>query len=162
MWRGARAYLFTPATTTLVEQGGDNGTPFQKDEPQAENPPDGVYVDYYLAADAPGAVTLEILDADGNVLEAYPAPAGGGRGAGGGQASGIPRTSPLWQQPAEPFATSAGMHRAVWTPNTGRSRGFGRGPQRPVVSLPGTFTARLTVNGQKLERTFDVRPDPRV
>lgn len=155
---GAGAYLYAPADTTLVDQGGDNGTPFQKDEPQAENPPDGVYIDYYLGSDAAGAVTLEILDADGTVLETFPAAGGGGRGGSGG---GLPRTSPLWVRPPEPFGTSAGMHRAVWMPNTGRSRGFGRGNQSPVVSLPGTFTARLTVRGETMEKHFTVRPDPR-
>ncbi len=159
------AFLFAPAATTLFDQGGDNGTPFQRDEPQAQNPPEGVFIDYYLGQGASGSVTLEILDEAGTVLETFPNRAASGRGGGpGGQGGGIPRTSPLWQQPPEPFATSAGMHRAVWTPNTGRRRGFGgfgRGPQAPVVSLPGTFTARLTVNGKGQERTFTVRPDPR-
>ncbi len=165
----AAAHLFRPRDTTLYDQGGDNGTPFQKDEPQAENPPEGVFLDYYLGADAPGAVTLEILDDEGTVLETFPPPPSQGRGPGGGGGGGqggIPRTSPLWQQPPEPFATSAGMHRAVWTPFTGGGRGFGggfggRGPQRPVVTLPGTFTARLTVSGASQEQTFRVEPDPR-
>ncbi len=159
------AYLFRPTDTTLYDQGGDNGTPFQKDEPQAENPPEGVYIDYWLGADAPGAVTLEILDVAGTVLQNLSAPPGRGGGPGA-QSGGIPRTSPLWQQPPEPFATSAGMHRAVWTPNTGRRRGFGgfggRGAQQPVVTLPGEFTARLTVNGKRQDRKFTVLPDPRV
>ncbi len=155
----AAAYLFQPADTTLVDQGGDNGTPFQKDEPQAENPPDGVYLDYYLGQAAPGAVTLEVLDADGKVLESFPGDTSGRGGQGGG---GIPRTSPLWVRTPEPFATSAGMHRAAWTPNTGQRRGFGRAVQSPVVSLPATFTARLTAKGQRYERTFTVRPDPRM
>jgi len=155
----ADGWLFQPRDTTLFDQGGDNGTPFQKDEPQAENPPEGVYLDYFLGRDAAGAVKLEVLDGTGTVLATFPE---AGRSGGGG--GGIPRTSPLWQRPPEPFATSAGMHRAVWTPNTGRRRGFGgfgRGPQAPVVSLPGMFTARLTVRGKAQERTFAVMPDPR-
>ena len=140
---------------------------FQKDEPQAENPPEGVFIDYYLGAGASGSVTLEILDENGTVLESFPSRSGGrggGPGGPGGQAGGIPRTSPLWQPQPEPFATAPGMHRAVWTPNTGRRRGFGgpgRGPQAPVVTLPATFTARLTANGKRQEKTFMVRPDPR-
>ena len=47
-------------------QGGDNGTPLQKDEPQAQNPPNGAFIDYYLRSDAAGDVTLEILDAIGH------------------------------------------------------------------------------------------------
>jgi photosystem II stability/assembly factor-like uncharacterized protein len=162
---GSDFHLFRPADTILVDQGGDDGTPVQKDEPQAPNPPDGVYVDYYLARDAAGAVKLEILAEDGTVLETFPpeSPAqGGGRG---GQGQGIPRTSALWRPEPDPFHTDAGMHRAVWTPYTGGRRGFGGGgrggPQRPVVTLPGTFTARLTVNGKSMRQTFAVRPDPR-
>ena len=46
--RRADAYLFKPAEAIDVIAGGDNGTPLQKDEPQAENPPIGAYIDYYL------------------------------------------------------------------------------------------------------------------
>jgi hypothetical protein len=173
----ADAYLFKPKDTVLYDQGGDNGTPLQKDEPQAENPPEGAYIDYWLKADHPGAVTLEILDDKGTVLETFPPPEGGRGGRGGrggfgggrGGGGGIPRTSPLWVRAPEPFATSAGMHRVAWMPFTGGRRGFGfggfggrgGGPQRPVVTLPGTFTAKLTVNGKSYQQTFTVKPDPR-
>jgi hypothetical protein len=174
-----RAYLYQPSDAVLVDQGGDNGTPYQKDEPQAPNPPAGAYIDYWLAADATGPVTLEVLDSQGAVLETFGgSETGGGRGGGGrpgaGQAAGsqnaprIPRASPLWNSPPEMFATHAGMHRVAWTPNTGGRRGFGGGgpggfggQSRPVVTLPGTFTVRLTVGGARQERTFTVSPDPR-
>jgi len=39
----------------------------------AENPPRGAVVDYVLAAVAPGPVTLEILDAKGELVAAGPA-----------------------------------------------------------------------------------------
>jgi hypothetical protein len=129
-----------------------------------------VYIDYWLRSDATGPVTLEIVDADDRVLQTFTtepaAQQGGGRGGrGGGRGGGIPNTSPLWRPEPVPFSGSAGMHRAVWNPNTGRGRGFGGfgrgGAQAPVVSLPGTFTARLTANGRSLTQTFAVRPDPR-
>ncbi len=163
-------FLYKPRDTTLVDQGRDNGTPVQKGEPQAENPPDGAYIDYWLRSDATGPVTLEVLDADGTVLQTFttePSAQGGGRGGrGGGRGGGIPNTSALWRPDPVPFSGSAGMHRAVWNPNTGRGgRGFGGGgrggAQAPAVSLPGTFTARLTANGRTLEQTFTVKPDPR-
>jgi photosystem II stability/assembly factor-like uncharacterized protein len=157
----ADAHLFRPADATYVNQGGDNGTPLQKDEPQAPNPPNGAVIDYYLKSAPTGPVTLDILDATGAVVHSFsnqaaPQAVGSGRGGRGG----IPNVSPLWQQAPEPFSVSAGMHRVVWTPiatpaGGGRGRGGGRGGGGAV--LTGTFTAKLTVNGQTYSQTFNVR-----
>ena len=81
------AYLFKPGDAIVWSQGGDNGTPTQRDEPQASNAPNGAAIDYYLKA-ASTSVTLEILDAAGTVLTTFastPA-AGAGGGAGAGRA----------------------------------------------------------------------------
>jgi len=166
------AHLFKPADVVYVDQGGDNGTPTQKDEPQAPQAPNGAAIDYYIGSGASGPVTLEIMDASGTVVRAYtnePAAANaapGGGGAGGrGRAGGIPNVSPLWQTTPEPFSGAPGMHRVVWTPiGGGRGRGaggggFGRGGGAP---LTGAFTARLTVSGQTYTTTFNVKPDPRI
>jgi hypothetical protein len=159
----ADAHLFKPSDITYASPPGDNGTPLQKDEPQATNPPNGVVIDYYLKTAATGPVTLEVLDASGTVVRTFSSesasqPVQGGRGGGRG---GIPNVSPLWQPAPEPFATTAGMHRIVWTPvaapaGGGRGRGVGRGGG---TVLTGTFTARLNVNGQSYTQTFSVRPE---
>ncbi len=47
----ADAFLFQPADAINYVQGGDNGTPLQKDEPQTPNPPNGAYIDYWLKSD---------------------------------------------------------------------------------------------------------------
>jgi hypothetical protein len=165
------AHLFKPADAINVMQGGDNGTPLQKDEPQALNPPNGAIIDYYLKSAANGTVTLEILDAGGTVLHTFstnPAletPAAGGRGGRGG-AGGIPNTSALWRTTPEPFSAGAGMHRVVWTPTApvaggGRGRGGGGGGRGGAALLTGTFTAKLTVDGRTYTQSFEVRPDPR-
>ena len=156
----AEAYLFQPADAINYLQGGDNGTPLQKDEPQAPNPPNGALLDYYLKAAAAGPVTLEILDAGGTVLRSFssapgPEPRAAGR---------IPSTSPLWRPAPEPFSAAAGMHRVAWTfANGGRGGGGGFGGGRGAAAPPvaGTFTAKLTVNGKSYTRTFAVKPDPR-
>ncbi|MFI5052666.1 MAG: WD40/YVTN/BNR-like repeat-containing protein, partial [Acidimicrobiales bacterium] len=165
----ADAFLFKPADAINVMQGGDNGTPLQRDEPQAGNPPDGAAIDYWLRSAAPGSVTLEILDANGRVLRTWPGSggAGGGPRGGGGGGGGIPRVSPLWVNTPVEFATSAGMHRVVWrpvapvAPTPGGGGGGGGFRRAGVTLLTGTFNARLTVNGQVLTQTFVVRPDPR-
>jgi photosystem II stability/assembly factor-like uncharacterized protein len=168
----ADAYLFKPADAVLMNQGSDNGTPTQKDEPQAQNAPNGATIDYYLKSAATGPVSIEILDARGACVAIFTnAPAsdsscgagrGGVRGGRGGVAAGggIPNTSPLWRPAPEPFSTSAGMHRIVWNPGGG-GRGFGGGRGAPPPQL-GTFTAKLTVNGQSYTQTFTLKPDPRL
>jgi photosystem II stability/assembly factor-like uncharacterized protein len=158
----ADAYLFKPADAIDYLRGGDNGTPLQKDEPQAMNPPAGATIDFYVR-NAASQVTLEVLDAGGAVVQTWStqgtsgAP-GGGRG---GRAGGIPNTSPLWRATPEPFSGGAGMHRVYWTPGGGGRGGRGgRGGAAPTPST-GTFTAKLTVNGRDYTQTFAVRPDPR-
>ncbi|HYK09350.1 MAG TPA: twin-arginine translocation signal domain-containing protein [Gemmatimonadales bacterium] len=162
----ADAYLFQPADAIEVVPGDDNGTPLQKDEPQAENPPNGAYIDYYLKSAPATPVTLEILDSTGTSLETFtnaPAENAGGGGQGG-QPQGIPNTTALWRVPPAPFSAAAGMHRVAWDPNAGRRRRGPRGGanQPPPPKLPGTFTAKLTVNGQTQTKSFMVRPDPRI
>jgi photosystem II stability/assembly factor-like uncharacterized protein len=159
------AYLFKPADIVYLPPGSDNGTPLQKDEPEAPNPPNGAPIDYYLKTNATGPVTVEVLDESGavvatfsNTMSAQPAAGfGGGRGGRGG---GIPNTTALWRPAPEPFATTAGMHRVVWTPVSGggRGRGFGRGGGGAI--LTGTFTARLTVGGKSSTQTFVVKAAP--
>lgn len=57
----ANVYLFRPATAINLTPGSDNGTPMPRDEPLAENPPNGAMIDYYLKSKVAGVVVLEIL-----------------------------------------------------------------------------------------------------
>jgi len=160
------AYLFKPADAYNYTQGDDNGTPTQKDEPQAENPPTGAFIDYYLKSPSRTPVTLEILDASGKVLHTFSSdpsvqPVVGRRRRGSG--GGIPSVSPLWVTALEPFSAGAGLHRAVWNPVVEVAAapgvdGGGRGSSTPVT---GTFTAKLTANGKSYTQTLTVKPDPR-
>jgi photosystem II stability/assembly factor-like uncharacterized protein len=160
------AYLFKPSDTINFIEGTDNGTPLQKDEPHAENPPAGVMIDYYLKRAASTPVVIEIIDASGAVVQtissdpsAQPAPAGRPAGA----VPGIARVSPLWQSSPVLPATTAGMHRATW--NAVRPRPRGAPPADEGGPLDrhyvGNFTAKLTVNGKSYVQPFVVKPDPR-
>jgi photosystem II stability/assembly factor-like uncharacterized protein len=161
----ADAHLFKPADTIAVIPGSDNGTPTQKDEPQAQNPPNGAAIDYYLKEAAAGPVSIEILDAGGTCLAIFTnqaptdsrcaGPVGGRDGGGGRGGGGIPNTSALWRPVPEPFATAAGMHRVTWTPG-GPGRGFGGRGRGGSAAPTGTFTARLTVNGKSYTQTFTI------
>jgi photosystem II stability/assembly factor-like uncharacterized protein len=159
---GADAFLFKPADAIDYIRGSDNGTPLQKDEPQAMNPPAGATIDFYVRNGA-SPVTLEVLDAAGAVMQSWStqgtaAPQTGGRGGRGG---GIPNTSPLWRTTPEPFSGGAGMHRVYWTPGGGGRGGRGGRGGGPAAPSTGMFTAKLTVNGRSYTQTFTVRADPR-
>ena len=59
-----------PGTGVISFADGDNGTQTQKDEPQAQNPPAGACIDYCLKT-AAAAVTLEVLDAGGAIMQTF-------------------------------------------------------------------------------------------
>ncbi len=159
----AAAYLFKPAPAIILPTPTDDGTPTQKDEAWAENPPTGAIIDYYLKLAATGPMVLEILDGTGSAVRRY--------------ASTDPVTpidpntlvtNAVWQRPQESLATSAGMHRFVWDfrpqpPSAGRGGrgggGGGRGGAAPVS--PATYSVTLTVNGQSYTQPLIVKPDPR-
>jgi photosystem II stability/assembly factor-like uncharacterized protein len=162
----ADVYLFKPSDAINVQQGGDNGTPLQKDEPQAPNPPNAAYIDYYLRSPASSPVTLEILDAAGAVIATHssdPSRQQQPAGRGGGRPGGIPNTSPLWRTPPEPMSAAAGMHRVAWSlaPRGGFGGGGGGGRDADAPPLTGTFTARLTVGTKTLTQPITVRAEPR-
>src|SRR4029078_10217454 len=147
------AFLFKPGEAVILPTPTDDGTPTQKNEPWAENPPTGAIIDYYLKSAPSGPVTLEILDGSSAVARLC------------SSAHPMTRIDPntlvtnaIWQRPVEGLAATAGMHRFVWDfrptpPATGRGGrggggggGGGRGGLPP--SAPGTYTAKLTVNGR--------------
>jgi hypothetical protein len=134
----------------------------------AENPPIGAAIDYYLKSPASGPVTLEILNSGGTVVRRY------------SSSDPIPAIDPstlavnaAWQRAPEPLSSAAGAHRFVWDfrptpPAAGRGGrggrgggggGGGRGGQAPVA--PGSYSVRLTVNGQAYTQPLVVKPDPR-
>ena len=159
----AAAYLFKPAAAIILPTPTDDGTPTQKDEAWAENPPTGAIIDYYLKSGATGPVVLEILDGAGSAVRRY---------ASTDPVAPIDPntlvTNAVWQRPQESLATSAGMHRFVWDfrpqpPSGGRGGrgggGGGRGGAAPVS--PATYSVKLTVNGQSYTQPLIVKPDPR-
>jgi hypothetical protein len=162
------AYLFKPADAINFIEGTDNGTPLQKDEPQAENPPDGAVIDYYLKRPPSTPVVIEILDAAGVVVQTFssdpasqqPPAAQGGAAA---PTPGIPRVSPLWQRQPAPLSTAAGMHRVTWSGLKRRPRGAPPADEGGPADTRyvGNFSARLTVNGKAYTQPFTVKPDPR-
>jgi hypothetical protein len=151
----ATATLFKPANAVRMHLAVFTGTFMHRDEPMAENPPDGAVLDYWLESDAQGPVTLDILDAAGKPVRHFssedklmpPDPAK------------IDAT-PDWFPSPTPLAASAGMHRFVWDLRHAAPDALGGGSG--VQVLPGRYTAKLSVGGKTYSQPLTVVNDPRV
>ena len=166
----ANDHLFTPALAYRIQRDTNTDTPIPPDEPAAANPPDGVIIDYSLAH-ASSPVTLEILDARGQLVRKFSS-------ADQPEASEADLKKQLiplyWLRPSRILSSEAGVHRWVWdlhypAPDSTRHN-FpiaaipGDTPRTPLgpTALPGSYTARLTVNGKSYNAPFTLKMDPRV
>jgi hypothetical protein len=166
--RSEGGFLFSPPRATRVRWNMFSDTPLPPEEPAGQNPPDGAILDYYLPRGA-RAVTLEIVDAGGDVIRTY---------ASDDTPEWVdPNTMAYptyWIRPPQSLGTKTGHHRFVWDlrhePPRGARRSYSiaavhkntpSGPKGPFVH-PGTYTVRLTADDSVLERPLEVRLDPRV
>ena len=140
-----QAYLFPVATATQRFRLG--GWPFKGDVYEAENPPDGAVVRYWLA-DGVDSVTLIVTSAMGEELRTLDAPAE----AGMNMVVWDMREAPPVEVPPE--AGGGGG------PGGGRGR-FGGSADGPLV-LPGTYVVQLDAGDQVAQQEVVVRIDPRV
>ncbi len=163
-----RPTLFAPGAAVRVRRNTNWNTPFPPEIPHAENPVDGVTLDYWLPNAASGPLTIDVLDAAGRVVRhlssVTPAPV---------PEAARPPHPDFWLAPPSPLATSAGMHRAHWDLRHDAPASFthsfeinatpGRTPVSPEgrLALPGRYTLRLVVDGVTSTQTVAVRNDPR-
>jgi photosystem II stability/assembly factor-like uncharacterized protein len=129
---------------------------------QGQNPPAGAVFHYWLKDDAKGEVTVEILDGKGMVVRTL---------SSRKVEPDVPRDDPDpgWDESEKkPLSKKAGLQRAVWdlryegaTPIRPAKLDSGDPREGPLV-LPGTYAARLTVDGRSYSTPVEVRPDPRV
>lgn len=179
--RAATAWLFAPGKTWAIRQGGQNGTPLPREEPQEQNPPAGVVAYYWLKSAPTSPIKLELVDASGKVAACV--------------ASDTPvkpvdteaiNVQAYWLLPAAPPSAQPGMHRVALNVAAARGFGFGGrqaaapttdachpaaaapaetmvgGPGRSGRGLePGEYKVRLTVDGQTLTQPVTILPDPR-
>jgi photosystem II stability/assembly factor-like uncharacterized protein len=163
----ANAHLFTPAAAYRFRWNKNTDTPLPPDEPAGENPPEGAILNYWLKSDA-RVVTLEILDDTKAIVRRYssgdpPEPLVEGR-----------NTPDYWIRPHRALSARGGFHRFVWDLHHERpavpsfsypiAAIYMNTPRTPLGSwvLPGTYTVRLTVDGQAFTAPLIVRLDPRV
>ncbi len=155
----APAWLFKPAPAYRVLPAGFTGTPLPVDEPHADNPPLGAYIDYYLKSPAYTPVTLDIYDMLGNPVQHF--------------SSDTPpqkidlskiNSTPDWVMRPTPLSASVGVHRFVWDlryalPPALKSHGQAGGG---LWVVPGKYTLKLSVNGKSYSQPLTVLEDPRV
>ena len=155
------AFLYKPSTATRMNSEGFQGTPFPPEIPKAPNPPDGAVIDYYLKSAATGEVTLEILDAKGDLMRRYSTHDRPGAARGRRQA-----IADIWITPPIRLTAHAGLNRFVWdlrcaVETAGAAENdYGQAVRGPQV-IPGAYQVRLTVAGQHYTEALKVMLDPR-
>ncbi len=163
------AHLFPPAAAIRVRWNQNKDTPLPPDEPVGKNPPTGAVIDYWLAADAPNPIRLEIRDAKGAVVRRF---------VSGEAAPEVPADryfAQRWIRPRPTLSGGAGAHRFVWDLRAERPRvskyqfsiaavdgeDTPRVPEGMLVP-PGDYRVVLTVGGKDLAQPLRIEADPRV
>ncbi|MBM3979173.1 MAG: glycosyl hydrolase [Planctomycetes bacterium] len=158
------AHLFAvkPATKWYTTWGGptrefSTGT-------SSDNPDAGAVVWFQLPADFKGEVTIEVLDAKGNIIAKAKGTLSGGRQPPVPDEDDDKNNDGPPKRKLEP---KPGLNRFVWdlthdgaTVIPGAPADMGA-PGARVPVAPGTYTVRLTVGAQKLTQTVAVSADPR-
>lgn len=148
--------LFAPAPAIRLHEPPFVGTPMPKDEPIAQNPPDGASIDYVAPGAKPSDVTIAILDAQGGTVARFassdPAPPP--------DLAKI-EAAPEWMARPGPPSAKPGQHRFVWDLHYAKPAGLGDEADG-VWAPPGRYTVELTVDGKSYRQPLEVRPDPRV
>ena len=176
---GSSPYFFKPEPASRARWDNTQDTPVPPEMIVGENPPEGAILDYYLPERA-STVSLTISDASGAVIRTFtnvaPSPD-----------TTMPNVPEYWIAPPTVTPASAGMHRVNWDlrypdpPSLNYSyygtaldyREYtlnwhaipGKTYRNTVVGpmvLPGTYTAKLTVDGRTLSQSFVVVQDPRI
>ncbi|BAU52152.1 WD40/YVTN/BNR-like repeat-containing protein [Mucilaginibacter gotjawali] len=158
--------LYETGFAWRVRWNMNSDTPLPQEEPAGQNPPDGAIIDYYLNDDAKGVVSMEILDATGNVVRTYK--------SNDAPYEVPPVNIPLyWIRPQQILSAAKGAHRFIWDmhmqplnlpPDYAIAAIYGQtapNPTSPWV-MPGVYTVKLTVDGKTYTRPLTIKMDPRV
>jgi hypothetical protein len=172
-------FFFKPEPTSRARWDNTQDTPVPPEMVVGENPPEGAILDYYLPKPASKA-TLTISDQSGAVIREFnniaPPPD-----------TTMPNVPEYWIMPPTVLPATAAMHRVTWDlrypdpPSlnygyNGNALDYreytlnwhaipGKTYRNTVVGpmvLPGTYTAKLTVDGQTLSQAITVVQDPRI
>jgi photosystem II stability/assembly factor-like uncharacterized protein len=161
--------LFKPKETYRMPGGGGFNLPATATI--GKNPASGVVVYYSLKAKPASDLVLEFLDANGKSINKFTTrlPRAGAQGqaqgeqpqTGGGEEGFFGGGAPARA------STDVGLNRFVWDmryPDATRFPGmilWAGQTQGPKI-VPGNYQVKLTVDGQTMTETFEVKPDPRL
>jgi photosystem II stability/assembly factor-like uncharacterized protein len=176
----ADASLFAPETAMRVRWDNYQDTPYPRETPAGENPPDGAIIDYFLKAPPSGEVTLKIYDEKGAEIASFSSEKQG--------TEHLPPNVPeYWFAPEPALTKRPGLNRFVWdlrypAPAALPYSYYGelleyseytladhaipsmtprQQPRGPLVA-PGKYTVELRYAGKTLREPLVIEMDPRV
>jgi hypothetical protein len=149
----ADIFLFKPRDTYRM---GGFGWPMPN---VGQNPPSGSVVFYYLKDKPKEAVSLEFLDADGNLIRKYSSRVPGVQPAG--------RMAWMFGGLGGRVTAEAGMNRFIWNmryPDAERVPGavLWGGMLSGPLAVPGKYQVRLTVGEKTQTQSWEWKKDPRL
>jgi photosystem II stability/assembly factor-like uncharacterized protein len=145
-------HLFQPAPACRTRGGGG----FHPRGTVGANPPDGVIVDYFLKSAPKDDVTMEILDAKGQLVHQFSSKKKKEQGETG-----------FFGRRGEPsLPKKAGLNRFVWNMQYAMPRPvphaqYDGGEPIGILALPGKYEVKLTVQGTSYTAPIELRMDPR-
>jgi photosystem II stability/assembly factor-like uncharacterized protein len=161
--QSAGAVLYAPATAYRLRRNQNTDTPLPPEFPAAANPPDGATIDYYLPDDAPGDITLEIVNDAGSLVRRFSS--NDKLAPYDEKAINVPM---YWARPPRTPPATKGAHRFVWDlryppPDFPISAIYRDTPLEPLgaLAVPGTYAVVLSVNGATLRQPLTLKMDPR-
>ena len=155
----AGAILFKPAYAIRVRTPRFTGTPMPKDEPMADNPPDGAIIDYIVPKTVKGPVTLTTFDSLNHKICSFSS----------ADKISTPNPAKLKFAPEwipQPMIVSAapGMHRFVWDLRYPKPSATGCNNLETdgAWAPPGKYSIELNIDSKKYTQYVVIEPDPRV
>jgi photosystem II stability/assembly factor-like uncharacterized protein len=183
--RAKALHVFAPSTAIRFAAGRA-----RPDGLSGENPPSGAYIDYWLKSRPKGPVKLELLDARGTVLRTYTSPDSTSPKADSAavaltasdslarltaydttgqstQRKHIESDSASYFPADSVVQARSGLNRFVWNLRLPGIRPLkdvvnDEGTYEGAVVVPGTYSVRLTADGDTATQTFTVIDDPRI
>ncbi|MGA8310611.1 MAG: YCF48-related protein, partial [Terriglobales bacterium] len=149
-------YLYTPATAFRMHNIEETTKPVTA----GENPPPGAVIYYYVKEAPKSEVTIEILDATGNVARKYTSKK---------TIDPDEPRNPEDKKPEKQIKVEAGLNRFLWDL---RYEAASRVPDYYLfeykdgalgpLAVPGKYQVRLTVDGKSYNAPLELKLDPRL